>query len=183
MINPTFRVLALVSLIAAAAQADQASSDFLTKHCIRCHGSENQKADRRFDDLPVRLESLDDLERYQEVVDQLNLRSMPPRDQTQPTAKDRATVIAQLTARIAKARAALGTTHGHSVLRRLNSWEYRQTIGDLLGLNVNTWNPAEDFPAEVKVPRVDIQPQEVADGLSIFPRIEPTKNAVPVCGT
>ena len=37
------------------------------------------------------------------------------------------------------------------MLRRLNTWEYRQTIGDLLGLNVEVWNPAEEFPEEVKV--------------------------------
>ncbi len=41
------------------------------------------------------------------------------------------------------------------MLRRLNSWEYRQTIGDLLGLNVDVWNPAGDFPAEVRVDGFD----------------------------
>ena len=49
------------------------------------------------------------------------------------------------------ARTELRGSGGHSVLRRLNSWEYRQTIGDLLGVNVEIWNPTEDFPEEVKV--------------------------------
>ena len=124
---------------------------FLEQHCIRCHGSEKQKADRRFDTLPAQIKKLDDLERYQEIVDMLNLGDMPPEDERQPTVDERARVIAQLTQQIAIARIELKGTGGHSVLRRLNSWEYRQTIGDLLGLNVEVWNPAEEFPEEIKV--------------------------------
>ena len=135
----------------ASADADKLVSAFLRKHCIRCHGGKKQKADRRFDTLLAQIATLDDLKRYQEIVDQLNLSSMPPKGEPQPPAEERAKAIAHLTRQLATARAELNTSGGHSVLRRLNSWEYRQTIGDLLGLNVDAWNPAEDFPAEVKV--------------------------------
>jgi mono/diheme cytochrome c family protein len=133
------------------AGADEWTLKFLEQNCIRCHGSQKQKADRRFDALPVQIKKLDDLERYQEIVDQLNLGNMPPEDEPQPSAKERAKVIAHLTQQIRAARMELSDSGGRSVLRRLNSWEYRQTIGDLLGLNVDVWNPAEDFPEEVKV--------------------------------
>ena len=133
------------------AGADEWTLKFLEQNCIRCHGSQKQKADRRFDALPVQIKKLDDLERYQEIVDQLNLGNMPPEDEPQPSAKERAKVIAHLTQQIRAARMELSDSGGRSVLRRLNSWEYRQTIGDLLGLNVDVWNPAEDFPQEVKV--------------------------------
>lgn len=145
----------LLIAVSSIADADEVTSAFLKKHCIRCHGSQKQKADRRFDTIPAQISTLDDLERYQEIVDQLNLESMPPEDEPQPTAKVRAKAIAQLTRQLTTARAELNTTGGHSVLRRLNSWEYRQTIGDLLGLNVDVWNPAEDFPAEVTVDGFD----------------------------
>lgn len=135
--------------------ADESSTAFLKTYCIRCHGSEKQKSDRRFDDLPDTITKLDDLERYQEIVDQLNLASMPPEGERQPTEEERATVIARLTRQITDAHADLQASGGHSVLRRLNSWEYRQTIGDLLGVNVDVWNPAENFPAEVKVDGFD----------------------------
>ena len=133
------------------ADADEWTLKFLEQSCIRCHGSQKQKSDRRFDTLPVQIKKLDDLERYQEIVDQLNLGNMPPEDEPQPSAKERAKVIAHLTLQIRTARMELSDSGGRSVLRRLNSWEYRQTIGDLLGLNVDVWNPAEDFPEEVKV--------------------------------
>lgn len=133
------------------ANADDLTSAFLQKHCIRCHGSQKQKADRRFDTLPGQMKKLDDLGRYQEIVDQLNLKNMPPEDEPQPTVEERAKTIAHLTRRISYAHKELKASGGHSVLRRLNSWEYRHTIGDLLGLNVDVWNPAEEFPAEVRV--------------------------------
>lgn len=128
---------------------------FLKKHCYRCHGSEKQKADRRFDTLPTRVEKLDDLERYQEIVDQLNLGEMPPEDEVQPTTEERAEMISGLTRLIATARNELNSSGFHSVLRRLNSWEYQYTIGELLGLNVEVWNPAEDFPSDVRVDGFD----------------------------
>ena len=150
-----FLTVLLLGFATALADADEPTSAFLTKHCIRCHGGQTQNADRRFDTLPKQISSLSDLERYQEIVDQLNLESMPPEDELQPTAEERANVIAHLTRQITRARSELNASGGHSVLRRLNSWEYRQTIGDLLGLNVDVWNPAEDFPAEVKVDGFD----------------------------
>ncbi|MCH7726707.1 MAG: DUF1592 domain-containing protein, partial [Planctomycetes bacterium] len=124
---------------------------FLKTHCIKCHGPQKPKADRRFDQLPLSISSNDQLEVWQEIVDQLNLAAMPPEDEPQPSDAARAVFIAEITHEIAAARARLDNTGGHSVLRRLNGWEYRHTIGDLLGINVEAWNPAADFPAEVKV--------------------------------
>ncbi|MEM8669023.1 MAG: DUF1592 domain-containing protein [Planctomycetota bacterium] len=141
----------LLIVFGSVAKADERVTPFLRKHCNHCHGEQVQKADRRFDNLPSHISSLDELERYQEIVDQLNLERMPPEDAPQPSADERARAIARLTREITRARRALKATGGHSVLRRLNSWEYRQTIGELLGLNVDVWNPSEDFPSEVTV--------------------------------
>ena len=136
-------------------KAEEQPSQFLGKYCVQCHGMETQKADRRFDNLSNEIKTLDELERYQEVVDQLNLESMPPETELQPTAQERALAIEFYTNRIGRARTKLQSRGGHSILRRLNSWEYRQTLGELLGLNVDVWNPAEDFPEEVRVDGFD----------------------------
>ena len=151
-----------LSLLAVADQntvgpiaAEQNAAAFLEKYCIQCHGDQKQKADRRFDTLSSKIETLDDLGRYQEVVDQLNLESMPPEGKPQPSPSERLAMIDVLTDRIENAHAELNASGGHSVLRRLNAWEYRQTIGDLLGLNVDVWDPSEDFPEEVVVDGFD----------------------------
>ena len=148
-------VVILLIMVSSIVKADERNSAFFKKHCIRCHGNQKQKADRRFDTLPRQIKNLDDLERYQEILDQLNLQTMPPEGEPQPTPNERAKTIAHLTRQITSARSTLKTSGRHGILRRLNSWEYRQTLGDLLGLNVETWNPAEDFPAEVKVDGFD----------------------------
>lgn len=148
-------LIPFVLVMVPTAQAQITPSTFLSSYCTSCHGTDDQIADRRFDTLPEQISKVEDLERYQEIVDQLNLSYMPPEDEVQPTESERATVIEQLTRKIAQGRAVLSQSGGHSVLRRLNTWEYRHTIGDLLGLNVQTWNPAEDMPAEIKVDGFD----------------------------
>ena len=151
-------IIATAVLLAAPSallHAQTKSAKFLQTYCGKCHGNEEQEGDRRFDTLPSRIGSLVELERYQEIVDQLNLLEMPPEDEPQPTDNERSEMIAQLTEKISTAHSEFRSTGGHSVLRRLNAWEYRQTIGDVLGLNVDVWNPAEDFPAEVKVDGFD----------------------------
>lgn len=148
MKNSQFIFGALAFLFPLCASANPAQ-EFVSKYCIDCHGADKQKADRRFDDLPGTVTSLDQLLRWQEVVDVLNLEEMPPDDEPSPSEAERAETIAALTKFISDASARLADTGGHSVLRRINKWEYQQTIGDLLSLNVEHRNPAEDFPAEV----------------------------------
>lgn len=145
----------LLTLVGSMTFAEDRVASFLQTHCHRCHGSEVQKSDRRFDTLPDEINSIDGLQSYQDIVDQLNLGSMPPAEEPQPSDDERTSVVAQLSQRIATAQVELKAISGHSVLRRLNSWEYRQTIGDLLGINTEVWDPAENFPAEVKVDGFD----------------------------
>ena len=114
----------LLVLVSSLGWADEVTpaflpTAFLKTHCMRCHGAESQKADRRFDDLPDRIADLDALERYQDIVDQLNLATMPPEEERQPSSVSRSQMIAQLTAMISEAQAELSDTGGHAVLRRL----------------------------------------------------------------
>ncbi|MDG1073053.1 MAG: DUF1592 domain-containing protein [Akkermansiaceae bacterium] len=122
---------------------------FLAKHCYQCHGPDKQKADRRFDKLSPNIENFQQQEHWQEIVDQLNLGEMPPEDEPQPTQAERLAAINSLTEGITTAREKLKGAGQHTTLRRLNKVEYRQTIGDLLGLNVEAWDPSEDLPADV----------------------------------
>ncbi len=57
---------------------------FLKTHCFKCHGLEKQKAKRRFDQLPAKITNLNELELWQEIVDQLNVAKMPPEKEKQP---------------------------------------------------------------------------------------------------
>ncbi len=135
--------------------------DFVAEHCVACHGPDKQKGDRRFDDLPSEITTLDEIVRWQEVVDLMNLEEMPPEDEPQPDEAERVAMINSMTEFISEAATRLADTGGHSVLRRINSWEYQHTIGDLLSINVSDWNPSENFPAEVVVDGFDNNGKEL----------------------
>lgn len=134
---------------------------FIGEYCIACHGPDKQKADRRFDDLPNEITTLDEIERWQEVVDLLNLEEMPPDDEPQPSEAERVAMIQSMTEFISEAATRMAETGGHSVLRRINNWEYQHTIGDLLSINVSDWNPSENFPAEVMIDGFDNNGKEL----------------------
>ena len=151
-------------------------NEFVSKYCYQCHGDEKQKADRRFDLLSSSIENFREQELWQEIVDQLNLGDMPPDDVPQPNEAERLAVIEIITAGIESSREKFSGISNHTVLRRLNKFEYSNTISDLLGLNTKSWNPSADFPADVIVDGFDNDGAElVTSGLLLekyFPAAE-----------
>ena len=150
--------------------------DFLNKYCYDCHGEKKQKADRRFDFLTGSVEGFKQQELWQEILDQLNLGEMPPEDERQPSEREKLAVVELITQGIAASREKFAGKGSHTVLRRLNKFEYSNTISDLLGLNTESWNPAADFPADVVVDGFDNDGSElVTSGLLLekyFPAAE-----------
>ena len=84
---------------------------------------------------------------WQEILDQLNKGEMPPKKEKQPQTAELLAAVDAITESVGEAALRFKGTAAHTVLRRLNSYEYQQTIGDLLGLNVAGWNPTGGFPA------------------------------------
>ncbi len=150
--------------------------DFLNKYCYDCHGEKKQKADRRFDFLTGSVEDFKQQELWQEILDQLNLGEMPPEDESQPSVREKLAVVELITQGIADSREKFAGKGSHTVFRRLNKFEYTNTISDLLGLNTESWNPAADFPADVVVDGFDNDGAElVTSGLLLekyFPAAE-----------
>jgi len=145
-------IFLFIGFCALSTQADDHGSEllqpFLRTYCVRCHGAETQKADRRFDRLPSESISTDEAERLQEVLDQLNLGAMPPEDEKQPATEELKRVVLHLTASLARAREAARENVGKVVLRRLNRVEYRNTIRDLFRLKMVDFDPTATFPAD-----------------------------------
>ena len=161
MIKTTFTTICTVLLFPFSAAHADLPMQFLSTYCIDCHGPQTQKSDRRFDGLGDSITDLKQLGLWQEIVDQLNLGEMPPPRKKQPAAEKRAKTVDAITKAISTARAELASQGQHTVMRRLNRFEYQQTIGDLLSLNVQAWNPAADFPSDVKVHGFDNNGREL----------------------
>ena len=176
MFRLAFISLALFGFLVQFSWAKVMPKEFVNQYCTQCHGDEKQKADRRFDMLSLSIEDFREQEMWQEIVDQLNLGEMPPEHETQPSEAERLAVIEMITNGIAEAREKFSGISNHTVLRRLNKFEYTNTISDLFGLNTDSWNPATDFPADVLVYGFDNDGAElVTSGLLLekyFPAAE-----------
>lgn len=139
----------LLIIAAAAAPKDTVVSSkdlqpFLESYCIKCHGPKKQKGQVRFDEANWTMNDNDSAQRWQDVLDQLNGGDMPPEDETQPSIKELAGVLASLTGSVVQARKRL-TDHGGEIkMRRLNQREYSNTIRDIFGFDVTLHEIPED---------------------------------------
>jgi len=138
-------------LLATAPSLVATPDRFVGEYCIKCHGPEKQKGDRRFDALTAKITTPDDALLWQEILDMLNQGEMPPKDEKQPPKSELLAAVDAITQSVADATQRFKASGAHTVLRRLNTVEYRHTLGDLLGLNVSGWNPTADFPPETRV--------------------------------
>jgi len=135
------KILLLAFAVSFATTATYAASPldavrpFLKMHCQECHGPETQENDKRFDTLGDDLMMVETLEIWQEIVDVLNRDEMPPKELEQPDSKKVAEVIRLLTVELQEAYARHRSTSSQTVARRLNRFELRNTVRDLLRLN------------------------------------------------
>jgi len=142
-------------LSSRAAEPAVKPQEFLKAYCSECHGAEKQKGDRRFDQLVLPAKHADDVILLQDIVDQLNLGDMPPKKSKQPTEAERMALVTALTSTITEARAAMRSTGGQTVLRRLNKREYINTVGDLFALDMRLFDPTTKFPRDQMADHMD----------------------------
>ncbi|TWU58367.1 DUF1592 domain-containing protein [Rubripirellula reticaptiva] len=147
-------ILLLFPSTCLSADNDFDTKAYLRNHCIRCHGVEEQNADRRFDTLQAELSDYQIAEQWQEILDVVNLGEMPPEDEPQPSADETKRFVATVSRQLELARDALASG-GHEQFRRLNRYEYRKTIRDLLGVNMDSFDPTTSFPADDRVDGFD----------------------------
>ena len=132
-----------------AADETQVKPDaFLSRYCLDCHGTNEQKGDRRFDNLPTTV-GIDVAigERWQEVLHQLQLGEMPPSDEQQPTDDERRAMVAWIEAQVTQAQTIAQDRGGQVVHRRLNRAEYVNTIKDIFGFD-GDFDPTTSFPGD-----------------------------------
>ena len=118
----------------------------LQQHCIDCHSTKEKSGEldlERFASLELVRQ---DIEVWQNVLEQLILGEMPPEDAA-PLSKEHKTQL-QSWVRKTLDEAALASAGdpGPVVLRRLSNHEYTYTIRDLTG--IESLDPAREFPVD-----------------------------------
>jgi hypothetical protein len=119
-----------------AAMSDK-HRDFLEQHCQKCHGSEKQKGKFRVDDLPFQITNIETAERWQKVLNQINSGEMPPEEERKPADGAKTDFLDELAHVMVAARKHLSDQNGVITMRRLNRREYRNTLRELLGVEIN----------------------------------------------
>ncbi len=141
-------IICFLTLAKTSEAAQAGIMDFFGRYCIDCHGNSVQKGNRRYDSLSELADNFDGLIEAQEIVDQLVSGNMPPKKAPQPQVAEKAEFISLLRKHIVKVRATLNAERQHAVLRRLNHREYRNTIGDLFGIEMAGFDPTAKFLTE-----------------------------------
>lgn len=125
--------LAFTTACATQARAWEPSA-FVSKHCLDCHGADEQKAGMRLDRLSENWSDPHVLERWVALFDRVEKREMPPTDAPQPTEAERTEWLTTMRTTLKQADRARIATQGRAVVRRMNRTEYEHTLRDLLAL-------------------------------------------------
>jgi hypothetical protein len=110
---------------------------FLREYCTECHDLQKQKGKLRLDDISFALDSVENADRWQKILNQINAGEMPPEEAVQPQRAAKAEFLDALSHVLVEARRSLSDSGGKITMRRLNRREYRNTLRDLLGVEIN----------------------------------------------
>ncbi len=119
------------------ARLDEAQRAFFKDYCVKCHNAEKQEGKLRLDDINFSIGSVEQADRWQKILNQLNSGEMPPEDAKQPERERKSELLDSLSQTLVKARKIIGDQGGRITLRRLNQREYRNTIRDLLAVEID----------------------------------------------
>ncbi|HEY3899895.1 MAG TPA: DUF1592 domain-containing protein [Chthoniobacter sp.] len=163
---PAMRQVCAAALLAATAWAGAARAEdapppakvvgqFLEQYCLDCHDSTTTKGKRNLEAFQLPLKSVPDLISAREIIDQIELKEMPPKKADQPTDEQRAAMLHALHAGTTAARGTIQSSSVHTAMRRLSSREYENTIATLFGRRVDTLGLTADFPKEKTSDHID----------------------------
>jgi hypothetical protein len=131
------------------AQQPQATLDakhraFFKDNCLSCHNAEKQKGKVRLDDIAFDVDTVETADLWQKVLNSINSGEMPPEDEKQPDPAAKTDFLDDLSRMLVTARAVLSDSGGKITMRRLNRREYKNTIRDLLGVDLRV----NELPAD-----------------------------------
>ena len=128
---------------AAAVRAAEPFEAFCEKHCLRCHGPEDEEGEFRIDRLSRDFKAGADTHLWAEVLERVNSGEMPPAKEPRPTQDEIAAFVTGLDALLKEGRAARMAARTPVTHYRLSRKEYQNTVYDLLGVRYDPAKPGE----------------------------------------
>ena len=120
---------------------------FISRHCIACHNQKLASGELNLQSLLSQpaAAALADRDHWEKVISKLKAGEMPPKGVPRPPADQIAAVTDWLTGEYARMDKSGKPDPGRITARRLNRYEYNNTVRDLLGVRLRV---ADDFPAD-----------------------------------
>jgi len=147
------RVVALLTVALGSAVSTTAAEALDAKtralfeaHCLDCHSTAQHKGDFDLERFMQPSPGPTDPKVWQQVLEQVSLGEMPPKDRPPMDDKSREHLMGGVRALLNRWARMNAGDPGPVVLRRLSNAEYTYTIGDLTG--VETLDPAREFPVD-----------------------------------
>jgi hypothetical protein len=125
------------SLAAGRLQGENTPSavrSFVERHCVECHDPELKKGGLDLSTLPYDLKASSVFSTWVKVCDRVAAGEMPPKKKAKPAASELRTFTNTLSSALFSADRERIRHEGRATQRRLNRYEYEQTLRDLLTL-------------------------------------------------
>ncbi len=117
----------------------------MQQFCLNCHSTAMQEGDLDLERFATTSEMRRDTKAWLGVVEMLDNGEMPPKESKQPTPQQRQQLRDWVKRFLDSEALANAGDPGPTVLRRLNNAEYRYTLRDLTGVDLD---PTREFPSD-----------------------------------
>ncbi|MEP6671098.1 MAG: DUF1592 domain-containing protein [Chthoniobacter sp.] len=116
----------------AGVQSARPGQEFLENRCYDCHDSETKKGNLDLTTLPFYLDDSKVYSMWVKVHDRVRDGEMPPKKKAQPEPAERDAFLKSVSEPMIAAEQAHDARQGRATQRRLNRYEYENTLRDLL---------------------------------------------------
>ena len=118
----------------------------LSEFCFDCHMGEEAEAEVDLRSFKTIADLRQDPKTWIKVEEMLSSRQMPPKKSDQPTDEQKEKLQLWVKSFLIEEAKKLAGDPGRVVLRRLNNYEYNQSVRDLTG--IMSLNPTREFPVD-----------------------------------
>ncbi len=121
------------------------------KYCLDCHNDEKEKGDLSIQHLNISDMTIDDYDIMLLMQESLESEEMPPeKAKKHPSIEEREIISEWLLSETHDNEERLKNQVPQTVLRRLNTYEYRRSVEDLLRLDTSSLYEINNFPEDQK---------------------------------
>jgi len=124
----------LAGALAVSTRAEETTAAFVRTHCADCHNAKTKERGLDLSSLALESSQPQNLALWAKVHDRVRKGEMPPADSPRPPAADKEAFLNSLSGSLITAERGHNAADGRALARRMNRYEYENTLRDLLAL-------------------------------------------------